>query len=75
MEKKKVQKIKSLQKQAIPQDKMTSPRYMDALRNKNEIIPLQLKSHTEKGNAELLKVHKLPYQTLTLSTFYGPVKR
>jgi len=54
---------------------MTSPRYMDALRNTNEIIPLQLKSHTVKGNAELLKVHKLPYQTLTLSTFYGPVKR
>lgn len=35
----------SLGKQAIPQDKMTSPRYMDAQRKTNEISPLQ-KEHT-----------------------------
>lgn len=32
---------KSFRKQVVPQDKMTSPRYIDPARNKNDIIPLQ----------------------------------
>ena len=36
-------KFYKLKKQILPQDKMTSPRYMAAARNINDIIPLQQK--------------------------------
>lgn len=37
----KYSEIKLHRKQVVPQDKITSPRYMDPQRNINDIIPLQ----------------------------------
>jgi hypothetical protein len=38
-----------MQKQVVPQDKITSPRYMDPQRNTIDIIPLQV---------EIIKIRK-----------------
>lgn len=45
-----------MHKQAIPQDRMTSPRYMDPQRKTNDIIPLKVQFITisEKNFSDIV---------------------